>query len=135
MPIITFSQYATYLSQYGFVGGFGLDTSSRKFKVPYLNNIFLEAVTDSTQNSAAMLSGLPNITGAMQTNHSLGLFASGQGEGAVYLHENYGGSVAGASGSYSKGFRFDASRSNSIYGSSNIVQPPAVKYFAMVQIK
>lgn len=58
-------------------------------------------------------SALPNITGSIQTKHSLGLFATEATavEGAITQHESAGTSFAGASGSYSKGLRFNAKRS------------------------
>lgn len=76
--------------------------------------------------------GLPNIVGSYyQGNYSAGGFAGigGQGTttGALYNAKN-----AGAGGKYSSplgdttdGLGFDASLSNSIYGNSDTVQPPA----------
>ena len=65
---------------------------------------------------------MPNITGGVQTGHSLGLFGSSGFGGAVYAHEAYGGSQAGDSGSYSKGFQIDASRCSGLYGASSTVK-------------
>ena len=56
--------------------------------------------------------------------HSLALFSSFSG--CFTTDGNNGGSVAGDSGSYSKGFAMNASRSSSIYGASDTVQPPAL---------
>ena len=74
--------------------------------------------------------GLPNITG---DNGSYRLISSntstdpsGTGNG-LFRYVSAGSSKTGASGSnfYAISFDFDASRSNSIYGNSTTVQPPA----------
>lgn len=62
--------------------------------------------------------GLPNITG-----HGLRGGQDGSGGGAIYK-----GSIGlsnANSGPYGADYGFDASKSNSIYGKSNTVQPPA----------
>lgn len=100
------------------------------FNVPDLRGRFLQMVSADAAIGDMKDAGLPNITGSQETGHSLGLFGP-EGTGAFRKHSSYGGSVAGASGSYSKGFTFDASRSNPIYGNSTTVQPPSmlVNYF------
>lgn len=71
--------------------------------------------------------GLPNITGSL-TNQHVRSFISGSytNDSALYR----GGNQNGYTGNYyestaGQGLYFDASRSNSIYGNSNTVQPPA----------
>jgi hypothetical protein len=64
--------------------------------------------------------GAPNITGSVSTGHSLALFSSFSG--CFTTDGIYGGSQAGDSGSYSKGFAFYASNSNGKY-SLNEVRP------------
>ena len=66
--------------------------------------------------------GLPNITGTFsrQVNHSYGY------DGAFYNIELGAQSSGEYSGTgFPSGVGFDASRSNSIYGNSDTVQPPA----------
>lgn len=63
--------------------------------------------------------GLPNIKGEIAGNYN-----SGAPTGA--FKEIYQGFGFNSSGTVSRGFTFDASRSSSIYGNSNTVQPSAV---------
>ena len=62
--------------------------------------------------------GLPNITG-----HGLRGGQDGSGGGAIYKGST--GLSNANSGPYGADYGFDASKSNSIYGKSNTVQPPA----------
>lgn len=71
--------------------------------------------------------GLPNITG--QIGNAVSDQAVGRASGAF----NAWASAAGFAGSDKykwSSFDFNASRSNSIYGKSSTVQPPAIKYCA-----
>ncbi len=106
------------------------DADGNHFRVPNCSGKFLQMVSAGAAVGDMKDAGLPNITGSQETGHSLGLFGP-EGTGAFRKHSSYGGSVAGASGSYSKGFTFDASLSNPIYGNSTTVQPPSmlVNYF------
>ena len=76
--------------------------------------------------------GLPNIKASARFG---GSYSGGadvtaslkSGSGAIYVaNTSTGATVAGAGGNYTVStMGFDASRSNSIYGNSNTVQPPA----------
>lgn len=72
--------------------------------------------------------GLPNITGS--TNSSANSFAgtstTGVFSGTAHSSSNWcTGTVQTWQGNFATGLNFDASRSNSIYGKSSTVQPPA----------
>lgn len=72
--------------------------------------------------------GLPNITG--RYNHQcLMNWGSGKETGALYTAnvsgDNNPQSAGGTDGGNTQTIAFDASKSNSIYGKSNTVQPPA----------
>ena len=80
---------------------------------------------NGSNGNTKIAAGLPNITGAL-TNQHVRTFLSGDGSGALYRGSN----VSGYTGNYhestaGQGLFFDASRSNSIYGKSTTVQPPA----------
>ena len=62
--------------------------------------------------------GLPNITGS-------GLRGGQDGSGGGAFVKSTTGLSNGAAGGYGANYTFDASKSNSIYGKSNTVQPPA----------
>lgn len=78
--------------------------------------------SDTHPAGTTVEAGLPNITGRMS-----GFYNEMRGEfGALYYSE-----ISDATKNYSSAWErgkmlyFDASRSNSIYGASNTVQPPA----------
>lgn len=74
--------------------------------------------------------GLPNITGNTNVNGgNIGNYYDEEkaGEGAIYLTQavkNNSG-VSNGNGFHGNVINFDASKSNSIYGASETVQPPA----------
>ena len=71
--------------------------------------------------------GLPNIIGKFnaQNNCTSGKFQT-VATGAFYNNNPYPGNINSGVGDSSTGYSFDASRSNSIYGKSSTVQPPAL---------
>ena len=123
----------TYAALFSVIGtSYGDGDGSTTFNVPNLIDKFVEgSATVGTEKTA----GLPNITGsgvivqAVDNTVGQGLWTRG-GNGAIYAggswartgtlnnytaHENYPSEIC-----------IDASRSNSIYGNSTTVQPPAV---------
>lgn len=71
-------------------------------------------------------SGLPNIKGSIGKQ---AIFNNATASGAFSVSDGMGFG-GGEIGFISKIFSFDASKSNSIYGNSSIVQPPAYKVYA-----
>lgn len=107
----------TYKKLFDVIGTtYGEGDGSTTFTLPNLIDRFLEG------NSAAgkyYEAGVPNIKGAVEGNYN-----SGMPEGAFKgVYTGYGFQ---SSGSVSRGFTFDASRSSPIYGKSNTVQPSAL---------
>lgn len=82
----------------------------------------LQGADGSQVAGSTIEAGLPNITGTF-TNNGHGSYAKTSGAfsggGNVNGHSNDGHATDGGT------FTFDASRSNSIYGKSETVQPPA----------
>jgi hypothetical protein len=76
---------------------------------------------DGTNANTTIDAGLPNITGGAQVQRKSG---NDFVEGAFYLDGEVVSDRA-ANGSMNKALKFDASRSNPIYGNSTTVQPPA----------
>ena len=107
-----------------------LSYSTTYFKVPKLSNIFIESGTNTNIGNYVEV-GLPNITGsikyaaAVATSGISGAFQ----RGSTTVSENSGG------GSGVGDITFDASRCSPIYGNSTTVQPPAVLYRTMIQLK
>lgn len=126
LPYVSLAEYATLLSTNGVVGVFGWDgTGTTSFRVPTLQDVFIEC-GQAAQLGNYMPAGLPNITGVV----------TGISDVAVSGAFARGYRVAGNGGGSGQilADTFDASRSSSIYGNSDTVQPKAIKYRAMVQL-
>lgn len=81
---------------------------------------------DGTNANQTIAAGLPNITGEFSGRCLINNSTSTSG--AFYQSSTYNTQLAGGSDSnHNRTFAFDASRSNSIYGSSSTVQPPAYR--------
>ena len=122
--------YANLFSKIGTTYGSG--DGSATFNLPNLTDRFIQGHGTSGTVKAA---GLPNITGgnvytqAADNDAAQGLWTR-SGGGALYATGGWArtGSLNNyaAHENYTNGIGFDASRSNSIYGNSTTVQPPAV---------
>ena len=77
---------------------------------------------DGTNANTTIAAGLPNITGTITSNNWAG---SASDNSALYPSGN--GRNSAESGTGLNAINIDASRSNSIYGNSNTVQPPAYR--------
>lgn len=115
------------VTQYGVCGKFVYDSVNNTVRLPKITGI-LEGTTDVTALGDLIEAGLPNITG------SCGSFRCGGNNtsGALYLTST--ASVGGGTGGTGFNANIDASRSNSIYGNSNTVQPQTIKvlYYIVV---
>ena len=109
---------------------YGEGDGTTTFNVPNYRGKFLQMVSDSQTIGQEIEAGLPNITGQWNAT-GIGLSVSGSGcfTGPWYTvgGETYGGNGA----ANTTHLPFNASNSNSIYGKSDTVQPPAftVNYF------
>jgi hypothetical protein len=128
----------TYAQLYAVIGNiYGVGDGSTTFNVPNLKGRYIEG-----QNSAAVgkvwEAGLPNIMGYLASQYFSNKEDLGDGfkantdnwYGALNTHVWEGTPLqfSMSSGGYSfvGQARFDASKSNAIYGKANTVQPPAV---------
>ena len=110
----------TYAGLFAVIGTtYGAGDGSTTFNLPDLTGKFIQGSGTAGTVKAA---GLPNITGALgawgiDKNQASGAFE------ITYINTNWGGQSgrSGANMTY-----FAASKSNSIYGNSDTVQPPAV---------
>ena len=103
------------------------------FKLPTITT-FIQGVNSLEELGKAIEAGLPNIIGTTQTHGDSGSnipFGVANSTGAFYndIGTKY------IAGNYNAGnlttdntIRLDASRSNPIYGNSDTVQPPSIKY-------
>ena len=119
----------TYAALFTAIGTtYGAGDGSTTFVLPNLTDKFIEGSTIAGTIKAA---GLPNITGGDNANICAvksDKTASYTSSGALAVGSSYSTTVAQDSSSV-RGFQklyFDASHSNSIYGKSTTVQPPAL---------
>lgn len=86
------------------------------------------ALWTATSGAGGKISaGLPNITGSLSDSFVAGI--SSNTAGSALYSTSHSKAFAGSDWSTSRLY-FDASRSNSIYGASSTVQPPAYKVYA-----
>lgn len=121
----------TYAKLFAAIGtAWGAGDGSTTFKLPDWRNRTVMGANSASEVGTYLESGAPNITG----------FITGGGQnyttqygGAFY---GYGGSTDTADAGHSTVpvVGFDASRSNSIYGAAEIIQPPAGKALWIIKV-
>ena len=96
-----------------------IDITNQRFKLPRTKFGFT-GLRDTVGNYVE--TGLPNITGSFysgaKVEYAYGAFSIGDNK--------YNGNTSGSTNNY---VMFDASKSNSIYGNSTTVQPPATQMY------
>lgn len=135
LPSVDLDTYQDYVDNFGSCRAFGWDGGDQ-FRVPLLNDVFIEA--GHAQGQGEFLeAGLPNIEGTFASLYVIARTNGGDSTGAISSPHSttstYYGNI-NADNQWGHGFDFDASRSNSMYGKSTTVQPPAVRYRAFVQL-
>lgn len=106
-----------------------LDTTNHRFKLPRTKFGFT-GLRNNVGNYVAP--GLPNITGSWTSQYNISLDNNSNCIGAIASTYSTGQGKYGssnASSDWGYGFNFDASHSNSIYGASSTVQPPATQMY------
>ena len=111
----------TWYNTNGIAWYYGIDTENERIFLPR-TKWFIQPTGEITEINTVNEAGLPNITG----NFTGGQSASGEGAWTGAFKATGGwGTVGGSSASMYKG-DFDASRSSSIYGNSDTVQPQSL---------
>ena len=116
------------VSTYGECGKFVYDSVNNTLRLPKLKS-FIQATTTATELGSLVEAGAPNITGNTgsfdwQNNLASGAFIENPDISINYL---------GTAGNVSP-ISFDASRSSSVYGNSNTIQPQAIKYYFYIVV-
>ena len=123
------SNVASIYSATGVAWYYILDTVNQRFKLPRTQYGFT-GLRDTVGKYVE--AGLPNITGSLYVNSSTRTAGyANNSTGSFYPTEIENPSLDGGS-IYGNGWskqNFDASLSNSIYGNSNSVQPPATQMY------
>lgn len=126
----TYAQYADAISANGGTCPFyALDVDAKKFKTPtWADGVFPSSAITSSEVNTYKPAGLPNITASTE-----GLAPCSNPTGAF---STAGGGFVSLDGIANWGVRlkFDASKSNSIYGASTTVQPVSVRKRWFVQV-
>lgn len=131
--VVTSTVYDQEIATYGECGAFVIDTATGNIRLPKITS-YISSIKDARSIGTTLPAGLPNITGTFggvsrRANNTItptGAFTS--------LRERFGWGPAGDDPSYSNEIQFDASNSNSAYGSSNTVQPPSVCLALYIQV-
>ena len=100
------------------------------------NTLWIIPTTDSS-GGGTIAAGLPNITASLNRLSGSVYWPSDSTYGGAFSLSQVGSHKVptGSSSSYSSGeLQFSASKSNSIYGNSTTVQPPAIKVYAWKRV-
>ena len=111
-------------TNYGVAWYYILDTENRRFKLPrtkYSTTGVRTNVGDYVEP------GLPNITGNIYQSETYG--DDPQADGVFTITKVGAGSTSSQGHTSQSTVNFDASRSSSIYGNSDTVQPPATQMY------
>lgn len=136
VPYVSLATYDTLLLSQGSCGVFGWDgVGTTAFRVPSLNDIFIEAGT-AAQIGDYIPAGIPNITGdAAMGDRGANITGSGAFASARIGSSTPKFTTQNSATSSSNGWSFDASRSSDVYKDDvDTVQPNTVRYRAMVQL-
>lgn len=131
------AEWQQSVNTYGVCGKFVYSNNS--VRLPKITG-FIEGTIDSNALGDLVEAGLPNITGSCSTDigNSIRIWVS-DAQGAIY-GDNYttensnDGQVLTTGVNKPHTIRFDASRSSSIYGNSNTVQPQSIKVFYYIVV-
>ena len=131
--VVSSTVYNQEVSTYGECGAFVIDTNAGSIRLPKITR-FVSSLNAISNIGVTLPAGLPNITGTFggvsrRANNRItptGAFTS--------LREPFDWGPSGDEASYANEIQFDASKSNSAYGSANTVQPPSVRLALYIQV-
>lgn len=101
------------------------------------SNTFWTIPTTDSSGGGTIAAGLPNITASLNRLSGSVYWPSDSTYGGAFSLSQVGSHKVptGSSSNYSSGeLQFSASKSNSIYGNSTTVQPPAIKVYAWKRV-
>lgn len=119
---------ASYPELFAVIGTAFGSADSTHFNIPDMRGKFAEGLASGDTLGASKSAGLPNITGHFNADylHHGGGIWNGAFDGFITDTGSQLMSAGSIDYSTNNAFHFDASKSNSIYGNSNTVQPPSV---------
>lgn len=118
------------VTNYGVCGKFVYNSTNRTVRLPKITG-FVEGASGVTNLGDLTQAGLPNITATMA-----GDISQANSSGAIAITSAYNGEMWYGSTSVGRmrDWDFNASRSSSIYGRSNTVQPQSIKVLYYIVI-
>lgn len=130
--ILTLSNeaYEYTLAGTGVCGGFVIDSTMGSVRLPSVVNGTLWGA-DISNIGQSLAAGLPNITGGFTLSYAAASALTGSFEGSNYTKATSGESWVSNG---NRTVNMDASSSNSIYGNSDTVQPPAIRVSWCIQV-
>ena len=116
-------------------GLFGRGDGTTTMVLPNWTDRMVQMAMDSA--GASVAAGLPNITGEFSSAYAGGWIGQYDNpKGSLTKVNDYSprlGESNHAPSSYGTHYRFDASKSSSVYGASSTVQPPAIKLIPIIR--
>lgn len=116
-------------------GLFGCGDGAATMVLPNWTDRMVQLAGDGA--GATVAAGLPNITGEFSSAYAGGWIGSYDSpKGSLTKVNDYSprlGESNNAPSSYGTHYRFDASKSSSVYGASSTVQPPAIKLIPIIR--
>lgn len=134
----TEANWQSSVSTYGVCGKFVYDSINNTVRLPKITG-FTEGTIDPTVLGDLTEAGLPNITGAADvggiSGTSWGMSGQSYSGALSYMSASTTASYStNTSSNKPSGISIDASRSSSIYGNSNTVQPQSIKVLYYIVI-
>lgn len=130
---ITFNEWNSINDSYNNVAKFGLDTNTSQFKMIKLTDSYIQNTISSPGSN--VLAGLPNIKGRLMGLSHDSDTSKYNMNGCFSWDSSFGKYDGAGRGSNDYPAKFDASKSNGIYGRSTTVIPPSVRLRVIVCVK
>ena len=112
----------SFYEVYGIADFYGIDEENKRIFLPR-NKYFQQLTVDASNVNKMMEAGLPDITGVILTTQDN--FVGSEGAFRIANGTTVTTGSHGSAAHTQQNIGFDASRSNSIYGNSDTVQPPS----------
>ena len=124
----------TYAKLFAAIGtAWGAGDGSTTFKLPDADGRVMQGATDASKVGQYLKAGLPNIIGEIYKSltNDREIIINGAFSVISAIAE-YGNTTR--SGDRRPDIRFDANRSNTVYGESSSVQPPALQTLIIIKV-
>lgn len=123
--------YNQVVSTYGQCGSFYIDELNGHIRLPKITK-FIEGIEALGDLAKAVKAGLPNIKGNIYNSASY--TQEPTADGAFNVNKTGAASTSSMGKTSRSTVSFDASRSNSLFGASNTVQPASMKLPLFIQV-